>query len=105
MADPARPPAPHQTERNRTRDDLDATLFVQAGAGSGKTSALVTRVVPLVASVAATLDEIAAIFFTEKAGAELRDRSRTALETRAAQEEVDGPAGDTVVAARCRAAL
>jgi ATP-dependent helicase/nuclease subunit A len=106
MPDPARPPpAPDQPERDRIRDDLDATLFVEAGAGSGKTSALVTRVVALVVSGAATLDGIAAITFTEKAGAELRDRIRTALEARAAREESDGPAGDARVAARCRAAL
>ena len=105
MADPARPPAPDQIERDRIRDDLDATLFVEAGAGSGKTSALVTRVVALVVSGAATLDEIAAITFTEKAGAELRDRVRTALERLATKEEADGPGGDTAVVARCRAAL
>src|SRR5207247_2078189 len=56
VSDPARPPAPDQIERDRIRDDLDATLFVEAGAGSGKTSALVTRVVALVVSGAATLD-------------------------------------------------
>ena len=83
MADPARPPAPDQSERDRIRDDLDATLFVEAGAGSGKTSALVTRVVALVVGGAADLSEIAAITFTEKAAAELRDRIRREVRRRA----------------------
>ena len=46
MAD--RPPPPDQAERDRIRDELDRTLFVEAGAGSGKTSSLVTRIVELV---------------------------------------------------------
>src|SRR4051794_41243538 len=71
---------PDQAARDRIRDDLDATLFVEAGAGSGKTSALVTRVVALVSTGEAELRNIAAITFTEKAAAELRDRIRRALE-------------------------
>ena len=67
----SRPPAPDQAERDRVTDDLDATLFVEAGAGSGKTTALVDRVLALVAS-GIELRTVAAITFTEKAGAELR---------------------------------
>ena len=58
------------------------TLFVEAGAGSGKTIRLVDRVLGLVATGTAELRTIAAITFTEKAGAELRDRIRRALEER-----------------------
>jgi ATP-dependent helicase/nuclease subunit A len=36
--------------RDRIASDLESTLFVEAGAGSGKTSALVGRIVALVAS-------------------------------------------------------
>ena len=36
--------------RRRIRDDLDRTLFVEAGAGAGKTTELSTRVVNLVAT-------------------------------------------------------
>ena len=61
-------------------DDLGDTMFVEAGAGSGKTKSLVdawsrsssTRRVPM--------REIAAVTFTEKAAAELRDRIRRELE-------------------------
>ena len=41
------PPSDHQA-RGRIRTDLDHTLFVEAGAGTGKTTALVGRVAELV---------------------------------------------------------
>ncbi|MDY7105214.1 MAG: UvrD-helicase domain-containing protein [Actinomycetota bacterium] len=76
---------------------LDETLFVEAGAGSGKTRALVDRVVGLVRTGKVPMSRIAAITFTEKAAAELRERVRLDLEARAAGAGVEGE--------RCRAAL
>lgn len=64
--------------RQRIAADLTSTLFVEAGAGSGKTTALIGRLVALVDSGVA-MRHIAAITFTEKAAQELRDRLRTAL--------------------------
>ena len=93
------PPAPDQAARQRITEDLDTTLFVEAGAGSGKTSALVNRVLALVTSGRVELRRIAAITFTEKAGAELRDRIRAAVE-KAAETDPDGHVGS-----RCRVAL
>ncbi len=61
------------------RRALDATLFVEAGAGTGKTRALVDRVVALVLGER-PIERIAAMTFTEKAAAELRDRVREELE-------------------------
>ncbi len=90
---------PDQAARDRIATDLTTTLFVEAGAGSGKTTALVGRVVGLVTTGAAELREIAAITFTEKAGAELRDRVRRALEERAVGTS------DPTEADRCRTAL
>ncbi len=58
--------------RERVRSDLDATLVVVAGAGTGKTTALVGRIVELVRTGRASLRDIAAITFTEAAAAELR---------------------------------
>src|SRR5579863_6034801 len=63
---------------------LDSTLVVVAGAGTGKTTALVGRIVELVRSGRAPLREIAAITFTEAAAAELRQRIRTRLDEVAA---------------------
>jgi ATP-dependent helicase/nuclease subunit A len=59
---------------------LDETLFVEAGAGSGKTKALVDRIVALVVQRDVPMREIAAVTFTDKAAAELRDRIRRTLE-------------------------
>ena len=66
--------------RWRISTDTGATLFVEAGAGSGKTSALVDRVRTLVLVDDVPLSAIAAVTFTEKAGAELRDRLRVEFE-------------------------
>lgn len=66
--------------RQRIRTDTGSTLFVEAGAGSGKTTALVERVCSLVLTDGVPLSAIAAVTFTEKAGAELRDRLRAEFE-------------------------
>ena len=74
--------------RRRVRESLDETLFVEAGAGTGKTTSLVDRVTRLVSTGTATMDRIAAITFTEAAAAELRDRVRERLEISAGDLEV-----------------
>nr|WP_216077480.1 UvrD-helicase domain-containing protein [Isoptericola sediminis] len=74
------------------RDATDRTLVVNAGAGSGKTTALVSRVLALVLRDGVPLREIAAVTFTEKAGAELRDRLRVELE--AVGRSADDPSSD-----------
>jgi ATP-dependent helicase/nuclease subunit A len=65
--------------RRRVAASLGETLFVEAGAGSGKTSSLVDRIVNLVAN-GAPVSRIAAITFTEAAARELRTRVRDELE-------------------------
>jgi len=95
-------PIDHEA-RHAVRDRHDLSLFVEAGAGTGKTTALVDRVVALIAHDQIELRELAAITFTEAAAAELRDRIRGALERAAAglvDGVVEGPARD-----RCRVAL
>ena len=73
-----------QTARDRIESELGTSLFVEAGAGAGKTTALVSRVVALIASGRAKVEEVAAITFTEAAAAELRERVREGLEQRVA---------------------
>lgn len=68
-----------RVDRARITTDTSATLFVEAGAGSGKTHSLVERICHLVLVDGIELDRIAAITFTEKAAAELRERVRTHL--------------------------
>jgi len=72
--------------RDAIANDLDATLVVEAAAGTGKTTALVTRMVRLLASGRAELDRIVALTFTEAAAGELKLRLRGAIE-RARQDE------------------
>ncbi len=92
------------------RAELDTTHFVEAGAGTGKTTALVGRIVELVVSGRARMADIAAITFTEAAAGELRDRIAEALERSAAgtyiEEYLDVDPGDVPLRAeRARAAL
>ncbi len=80
------PPPPASTlldEAARARittTGLDELLFVEAGAGTGKTKQLVDRVVALVITRAIPMREIAAVTFTEAAASELRSRVREAFE-------------------------
>jgi len=76
---------------------------VEAGAGSGKTTELVARMVALVASGVASVDEIAAVTFTRKAAAALRERFQMHLEERVAEPSEAG--GDQLVRDRLSAAL
>jgi ATP-dependent helicase/nuclease subunit A len=88
---------------------LDANLLVEAGAGSGKTTELVNRMVALLASGAAQVGEIAAVTFTRKAAAELRERFQAELERRVREPEgeswEDEGGADAEVTARLFAAL
>ena len=85
------PPPPDQEARDRIREDLERTLLVEAGAGSGKTTSLVDRMVALVQSGACTVDQIAAVTFTRKAAAELRQRFQVKLEEKLAALPPEGP--------------
>ena len=60
-------------------NDLGANLMVEAGAGTGKTYALVSQVVALVKS-GVRMQNIVAITFTDAAAAELSERVRSRME-------------------------
>ena len=75
-------PPPDEAVRERVRTDFATTLVLEAGAGTGKTTVLVERLVNLVVSGTATLDRVVAITFTEPAAGELKMRLRDALEAR-----------------------
>ena len=76
--------------RQAAAEDLNRDLFLEAGAGTGKTTALVARIMALVRS-GVELSGVAAITFTEKAAAELRERLRRDLVT-ASREASEGEA-------------
>jgi len=73
-------PLPDQVARDRIAQDLETNLLVEAGAGSGKTTALVGRMIALIVTGSATAGEIAAVTFTRKAAGELRERFQTGIE-------------------------
>ena len=82
---------PDQAARDAVRNDLDVTMLVEAAAGTGKTTNLVWRMVNLVTTERARPSTVAAITFTIKAAAHLRERFQRALEASApdAVAEID----------------
>ncbi|MEL6984714.1 MAG: UvrD-helicase domain-containing protein, partial [Actinomycetota bacterium] len=82
MAESSTPVFVDAADRSEIAGGLGQNLFVEAGAGSGKTSSLVSRIVNLV-DAGVPVNRIAAITFTEAAARELRTRVRDALDARA----------------------
>jgi len=89
-----------QDNRQRIANSLDENLFVEAGAGTGKTTSMVERIVSLISTGRATIDGIAAITFTDAAASELRERVRWVLEQRSRTDDQD-----EIQKQRCFAAL
>ncbi len=83
------PEVADQSERDRLRNDLGRTLFVEAGAGTGKTTAVVARIVAMVARGHLRMERLVAITFTMAAAGELRVRVREGLEN--AARKADDP--------------
>ena len=70
-----------EATRAEIRTLLDESMCVEAGAGTGKTSVLVDRVVELLCRGPYGVDDIAVMTFTDAAAAELAARVREKLET------------------------
>lgn len=72
-----------QVERDLIATESRRLLFVEAGAGTGKTTVLVNRIVSMVTGAGSfdpvPMSSVAAITFTDKAAAELRNRVRAEL--------------------------
>jgi len=66
-------------------EDLENSIFLSAGAGSGKTRVLVERYIRLLDTQRASVGQIVAFTFTEKAAKEMRDRIRQACDKRIIQ--------------------
>jgi ATP-dependent helicase/nuclease subunit A len=74
-------PLPDHVDRDSAIANHHESIFIDAGAGTGKTETIVTRIVnQIVSNPEFGMSDIAAITFTEKAGAELRNRFRRRLE-------------------------
>ena len=83
-----------QAIRDRITRDFDTTFLLEAGAGTGKTTVLVERILALVRTGRSTLDRIVAITFTEKAAGELKLRLRERLEESLAESPLSPPGGE-----------
>src|SRR5204862_7973777 len=82
------PSLPDQPARDAIATHLDDTLVVEAAAGTGKTTELVNRILAVLENCRATMIEIVAVTFTEKAAGELKLRLRERLEDRRAAAAV-----------------
>lgn len=90
-----------QAARELIGTEFDRLLFVEAGAGTGKTTVLVERIVSMVTGEGSfepvPMSSIAAITFTDKAAAELRNRVRAELNK--ALQDTSGAQRDLVLSA------
>ncbi|HZK18632.1 MAG TPA: UvrD-helicase domain-containing protein, partial [Clostridia bacterium] len=78
-----------QKARDDVVGELDRCLLVEAGAGSGKTYSMVQRMVALVREGKCAVENMAAVTFTRKAAAELKERFQLVLEKEFTRE-IDG---------------
>lgn len=90
MTEPTRSDA---ESREVIEHQLDCNLLVEAAAGTGKTHSIVSRMVSLIASGTCEIDQLAAVTFTRKAAAELRERfhariHRESTATERSQDEI-----------------
>lgn len=89
-----------QPARQAIVERLDINMVVEAGAGTGKTTSLIGRILAIVTTGRADMGQIAAITFTDAAAAELRERIRESLE-----DAVDCPDLQPEERERCAAAV
>ncbi|MGF1468309.1 MAG: UvrD-helicase domain-containing protein [Sandaracinaceae bacterium] len=79
--------------RRRLVEELDRSFVVEAAAGTGKTTALVARMVALLRSGRARVEEMVAVTFTAKAAGELKLRLRQAIAAARADDADDAERG------------
>jgi len=72
--------APDHAQRRLIVERLDATMIVEAAAGTGKTRSMTDRMVALLAGGKCRIETLVAVTFTRKAAAELQNRFQFALE-------------------------
>jgi ATP-dependent helicase/nuclease subunit A len=75
--------------REIIESELEKTLVVEAAAGTGKTTALISRIVAVIRSGTTTLDRMVAVTFTEKAAGEMKLRLRAELDRARHEAESD----------------
>lgn len=65
---------PDQNDRDAILTDLASTILVEAGAGTGKTSSMVGRMLALLREGKCRIDQVGCMTFTTKAASEMRER-------------------------------
>ena len=83
--------------RNAVVTELDTNLFVDAGAGSGKTSAMIARIMMLLIRGLADVREIVAITFTNEGAASLKSRIQHELEKAVREGSYASRGGDYIM--------
>jgi ATP-dependent helicase/nuclease subunit A len=86
-------------DRLLVREGLDDTVIVEAAAGTGKTTELVSRMLNVLARGRARIEQVVAVTFTEKAAGELKLRLRQELESlrqRSGDPSVQANLGDAI---------
>ncbi len=84
-----------QADRDKAAGDLAVSYIVEAAAGTGKTTLLVSRILNLIKEKKALPEEIVAITFTERAAAELKIKLQGSLQKLIAGEYEPGVPRDT----------
>ena len=69
-------------EQNKAIDTLDKSILVSAAAGSGKTAVLVQRIINIILSGKADVDEMLVVTFTKAAADEMRIKLARAIKKR-----------------------
>lgn len=87
-----------QGAREKIKHELNTNFLVEAGAGSGKTTSLVERMVELIRTGTCPIDQMVAITFTRKAADELKVRFQAKLE-KSWKEESDADKNDRLATA------
>ena len=73
------PPYEPTEDRANVQTHLGVNMVVEAGAGTGKTTLLITRICLAVLAQGIAVEKIVALTFTEKAAAEIKNRLVTVL--------------------------
>lgn len=89
LTEPGHEPLPDEAARTLIRTALSETIAVEAAAGTGKTTVLVERIVSVLASGRASVEQIVAVTFTDKAAGEMKLRLRRELERARRQSQLD----------------
>lgn len=76
-----------QYERNIISTEFNKNIFVEAGAGAGKTTELINRIINQLLNTEITTDQIVVITFTKKAANELTERFIKSLRETIEEEE------------------